>query len=145
MSEMGDELVARQLREAIGRFVRATRARADQLPDPHAQTLGLLHRDGPMSVAELAAGRGIRHQSVRVTVLELEQQGWVTRRDDLDDRRKVVIDISPAGRRVWSSELERRTSSIAEAMQQELSDDERKALGILPGLLDRLSRHLSGP
>ncbi len=55
-----DDLAAElseSLRQSVGAFVRATRSRADTLPPSRSETLGLLARSGPQSMAELAAGR----------------------------------------------------------------------------------------
>jgi DNA-binding MarR family transcriptional regulator len=72
----------------VGRFVRATRANADVLPPTRAEVLAQLERDGPCSIAELAARRGVRHQTMSRMVADLEQLDLVARAKLIGQRRR---------------------------------------------------------
>ncbi|MDN3480028.1 helix-turn-helix domain-containing protein, partial [Curtobacterium sp. APC 4022] len=69
------------LRRAIGDSTRAVR-RTETTPEGQVETLGFLARDGAQSIAALARLRRVRHQSMRVTVADLEAQGLVERSPD---------------------------------------------------------------
>jgi DNA-binding MarR family transcriptional regulator len=140
----GDDLLAERLRESVGRFVRATRAKADTLAPPHAATLGHLDRDGALSIAQLARLRGVRHQSMSTTVRELEAAGHVVRRPNPDDARGFVITITERGRAALDGERRARGLWVARAIAT-LADDERGLLEGVPAVLDRLSRFAGPP
>ncbi|MBV2187058.1 MAG: hypothetical protein KUL88_21265 [Rhizobium sp.] len=53
--------LAEQLRATPGRFVRSVRAKAGTPTTSQSETLLLLEEGGPLSIAELAACRHVRH------------------------------------------------------------------------------------
>ncbi|MEU8665094.1 MarR family winged helix-turn-helix transcriptional regulator [Actinoplanes philippinensis] len=134
-----DEELAERLRQAIGRFVRATRAHADTLPPTRSEVLGVLRREGPCTIARLAGRRGVRHQSMSRTVGELELLGLVGREPSPDDGRAVVITLTEAGVAALEADRLARRRVMAEAIATRLSAAEREVLDAVPMLLDRLS------
>lgn len=134
---------AEHLRRSIGEFVRATRATADALPESQAATLGYLDREGESTIAQLARLRGVRHQSMRITVEELERLGFVERRPDPDDARSFLIRLTLIGHQTLDGERRLRSASIAAAIDREFSAEERADLGRLSGLLDRLTTSIT--
>ncbi|WIE75931.1 MarR family transcriptional regulator [Curtobacterium sp. MCSS17_007] len=134
-----DELAA-DLRQAVGRLVRAARREADALPATHTATLGFLHREGPMTIADLARRRGVKHQGQSRTVGELADLGYVERTTSEADRRVAVIGITTAGQAVLQRDMDARADWLATAIREELDDDERALLRRLPDVLERLAR-----
>jgi DNA-binding MarR family transcriptional regulator len=139
-----DDVLAERLRDAIGRFVRMTRDQADTLAPPHASTLGYLDRYGAMSIAQLAKLRGVRHQSMSRTVMELEDAGHVERRPNPDDARGFVIEITEAGRGLLNADRWARGRWVAAAIAAALTDAERARLEAVPEIFDRLTRFGAG-
>lgn len=131
--------LAERLRQSIGRFVRATRARADSLPPPQAETLGWLSRSGPLTIAALASLRGVRHQSMSRTVGELEELGYVSRAVNPADGRGFVITVAAAGAQALDADRTARREWVAEAIATRLSPDEQRVLSAVPALLDRIA------
>jgi DNA-binding MarR family transcriptional regulator len=134
-----DELAA-ELRQSIGRVVRAARRESDALAATHATTLGFLHREGPMTIAELARRRGVKHQGQSRTVGELADLGYVERAVSDADRRVSVIRISPAGAQALQRDTDARTDWLAAGIREELDDEERALLTRLPELFERFAR-----
>ncbi|ROP74995.1 MarR family winged helix-turn-helix transcriptional regulator [Curtobacterium sp. PhB115] len=134
-----DELAA-ALRQSIGRVVRAARREADALPATHQTTLGFLHREGPMTIAELARRRGVKHQGQSRTVGELADLGYVERTVSESDRRVSVIGISAAGRVALQRDMNARADWLATALREELDDEERALLERMPELFERIAR-----
>ncbi|MDP9737746.1 MarR family winged helix-turn-helix transcriptional regulator [Curtobacterium sp. 260] len=134
-----DELAA-ELRQSIGRVVRAARREGDSLPPAHSTTLGFLGREGPMTIAELARRRGVKHQGQSRTVAELTRQEYVERTVSETDRRASVIRITDAGRAALQRDMDGRADWLATAVRAELDDDERALLARLPDILERLAR-----
>ncbi|GAA0442117.1 MarR family transcriptional regulator [Actinoplanes capillaceus] len=139
MSAHPAEELAERLRQSIGRFVRTTRAGADTLPPTRAEALGVLLREGPQTIAQLAARRGVKHQSMSRTVGELEALGMVGRAASPDDGRAVVITLTEAGTAALESDRVARRRLMADAITTRLSPAEREMLNVVPLLLDRLS------
>ncbi len=136
---MGTEDLAEELRAAIGRFVRATRAHADGLPPARAQAMGHLSREGPQTIACLAGRHGVRHQSMSRVVGELESLGYVTRAANPDDARGFVIALTPAGEAALEADRAARRAWVATAIETRLTPAERAILLAVPALLDRLA------
>ena len=73
-----------------------------ELTMPQALALARIVDEGPLSNAALAAGEYVRPQSTHEMVLFLEGRGLVERRPDPGDRRKLLIEVTPGGRRIVS-------------------------------------------
>ncbi|WP_067505603.1 MarR family winged helix-turn-helix transcriptional regulator [Actinoplanes sp. TFC3] len=136
---MTDEDIAERLRQSIGRFVRMARAQADTLPQTHAAALGALDREGAQTIAQLAAGRAVKHQSMSRTVGELVSLGLVSRSASPSDGRAFLIALTPAGVEALEADRGARRQWVAEAITTRLSADERRMLLAVPEILDRLS------
>lgn len=141
----GEPALAEHLRGAVGRFVRATRSRADSLPRSRAETLGELARHGVRSMPELAAARQVSHQSVSRMMAELERQGLVAREPNPADARGFLFAITSHGRAVLDAERRARRDVIEAAIADALTPAERRALAEVPGLLDRLAGAIASP
>lgn len=61
-----------------------------------AQFVGLLGQHGPLTPGRLAALSGLTTGTVTGVVDRLERAGFVGRRRDTDDRRKVLVVLEPA-------------------------------------------------
>jgi len=134
--------LADELRESIGRIVRATRGKVDTIPPAHSATLGLLDRQGAMTIADLARKRGVKHQGQSRTIGELEERGLVARETSAEDRRVSVIGITPTGRDVVLRDRRARADWLATAIAEDLSADERELLARMPPLLHRIARRV---
>jgi DNA-binding MarR family transcriptional regulator len=136
------ETVASELRVVLGRIVRRLRAeRVERRGLPLAQVivLGRLDRGGPSGISALAAAEHMRPQSMAATVALLEEAGLVARHPDPEDRRRVAIDLTPAGREVLAADRARREGWLAEAIRTDLNAREQKLLAEATGLLARLA------
>lgn len=140
-----DDDIAERLRRSIGRFVRAVRARSDTVAPMRAATLGTLDREGPRTIAALAAAHRVKHQSMSRTVGELESLGLVSRSRNRLDGRSFVIAITPAGSEVLSADRRTRGRWVAETVAERLTPEERRLLLAVPDLLDRLSEAAEQP
>jgi DNA-binding MarR family transcriptional regulator len=140
-----DQELAERLRQAIGRFVRTTRASADTLPPTRSEVLGLLQREGPQTIAELASHRRVKHQSMSRSVGELEALGLVARAPSPSDGRAFVITLTDAGAVTLEADRAARRRLMADAITTGLTPAEREMLHAVPALLDRLSAAVEKP
>lgn len=133
---------ADEMRSAIGMLVRAVREISVERPEGQLETLGLLTREGPQSIADLARRRRIRHQSMSATVAELEAQGLVERSPDPSDARGVLISLTSEGSGAIASSRTERATAILRAVETTLDDEERRRLHGVPELLMKLAAGL---
>ena len=130
--------LAADLRVVLGRLLRRLRAE-HRFPIGHGAVLGRLDREGPLTTAALAAAEKMRPQSMGQTIAELEAQGLVSRRPDAHDGRRKLLELTAAGREVLADDRRRRVGWLAEAIDAELSGEERDVLRRAVPLLERLA------
>ncbi|GLW73049.1 hypothetical protein Kpho02_53480 [Kitasatospora phosalacinea] len=135
------EQLAAALRTAVSGLVRAGRP-FDQLAPIPATVLDLLDRQGPMTTAELAASRGVRHQTMAATVKELTEAGHLTAGPHPDDARKKVLALTPQGRHAIEADRQQRIGLLARAVGGSLDESEQLLLARALPLLDRIAAEL---
>lgn len=130
--------LAAQLRQVVGTLVRSTRT-VDRLASVPAAVLGLLDTRGPMTTADLAAARGVRHQTTATTVRELTEAGFLAARPDPGDARRKVLTLTKAGKKALDTDRRQRVGVLADAMEKTLDEDDRRALAHALDLVERIS------
>lgn len=129
---MTDDVDARlpsDLSLAVIRLARQLRFRRPDSPVSLSQlsALATLAKEGPITPGALAARERVRPPSMTRVIASLVDLGFVNRIAHPDDRRQVLMSVSPAGMELI--EAERRASR--EWLQQrldELTADERATL-----------------
>ncbi|GAA4231390.1 DNA-binding MarR family transcriptional regulator [Streptosporangium album] len=124
------------LATVLGEFTR----RSIRLPatEKHSfTTLSVLHtlaHRGPMRLTALKVTEQITQPAITQLISRLERDGLVERRPDLEDRRAVLVQVTPAGAQIVQTRQRdrvRQFSQLAEA----LTPEERHAIGAaLPAL-----------
>jgi DNA-binding MarR family transcriptional regulator len=133
------EALASDLRVVIGQLLRRLRAERRDLSLAQVTVLGRLDRVGPCTVSDLAAGERLRPQSMAATVAALLAAGLVSRAPDPGDRRRVLIDLTPAGVEALAADRRRREGWLAGAIERDLSARERRVLADATALLARIA------
>jgi DNA-binding MarR family transcriptional regulator len=87
-----------------------------------------LAETGVASVNELAARTYTHQSSVSMVVVKLVGRGMVARKADPDDRRRVVLSLTPAGRRALESAPHAPQQALVAAVRR-LSPGARRTLG----------------
>ena len=132
--------LAENLRVTIGTFVRRVKSEADTPTTTQSETLSLLDRNGPLSVAELANRRSVRHQSMRLVAAQLERDGLVGKLPNPSDGRSRLLSITDKGRETLSGDRAARTSKIAALLGERLSDRDRRVLREAILIINALSK-----
>ncbi|WP_181431180.1 MarR family winged helix-turn-helix transcriptional regulator [Curtobacterium sp. MCBD17_021] len=132
---------ANALRRAICDSTRAVR-RSETEPEGQVEVLGFLVRDGAQSIAGLARLRRVRHQTMRVTVADLEAQGLVERTPDPADARGVLISLTDAGRVTIEELRTRRSERVLAAAERVLTPEERAVLADAADVIVKLTAAL---
>ncbi|GAA3758286.1 hypothetical protein GCM10022240_08790 [Microbacterium kribbense] len=131
---------ARDLRMATFRLSRRLRSERglDTMTDAQFAVLATLKGHGPHTLGELAEREHVTAPSMNRTVNCLEEPGFVTRTPDESDRRKVIIDITPAGRTLVTETVRRRDLWLA-AVVADLSPAQRKTLADAAALMSEVA------
>jgi DNA-binding MarR family transcriptional regulator len=93
---------------------------------------------GPRTVGGLAEDEGVRSPTMTQLVNGLEADGLVRRRAVREDGRRVVVEATPAGRRVLRKAQARRLDVLVELLQA-ADADELDLLDRAAEVLERLS------
>jgi DNA-binding MarR family transcriptional regulator len=131
--------LASDLRPVLGQLVRRLRAE-HRFPLSQGSVLGRLDREGPRSTSDLAVAERVRPQSMAQTLTDLEGDGLIGRRPDPDDRRRVLIELTDAGREALRADRRNREGWLARAIDERLTAEEQVVLARSCELLERLSR-----
>jgi DNA-binding MarR family transcriptional regulator len=131
-------VLAEDLRRTVSKFVRVIRSQTHTPTSSQSEALALLEAEGQLSVAELAARRNVRHQSMRLVVAQLQEDGLVARLPNPSDGRSQLLSITARGHEALSRSREARTSSIAALIDERLSYQERHMLRAAIAVLERL-------
>lgn len=97
-----------------------------------------LDKDGPATAAALAAAERVRPQSLAATIATLQDRGLVDRRADPDDGRRLLVDLTAAGRDRIAGDRAARGAWLTQAFQTRYDDAERAEVVRVLGLLERL-------
>lgn len=123
------------LRDALGPIYRRLTSEKT-LSIGQSRALNRLANDGPATSSALAASEFITPQSMAVIVADLERAGRISRSSDPTDGRRMIIEITPAGREALEADRHATNTWLAHAVGS-LDDDERAALA---GAIDVLRR-----
>ena len=89
---------------------------------------------GPLRVTELAQSEGLAQPTTTVLVRQLEQSGWVARVRDADDRRAVLVSLTPEGARA----LERYRTRYRARLRDRLEALPEEQIAALDGATEAL-------
>lgn len=103
----GNAATRQDLVIAVGSATQAYQRATDGFDDAVSRAMGLNLTDlrcldwlseGPLSAGELSAATGLSSAATTTLLDRLEDKGYVTRRRDPEDRRKVIAELTPPGR-----------------------------------------------
>ena len=106
----------------------------------HYRLLSELRREGPLPASRLAQAADLAPATVTEMVDTLVSAGLVERGRDADDRRVVVVSLTPLGRRAYDAKRAR----FAKAWARELADLDSDALAGATVVLERLAQFFDG-
>ncbi|MBV2358063.1 MarR family transcriptional regulator [Streptomyces sp. J2-1] len=130
------------VRSVVGRLRRRIRtaSESDDITLGQTAVLGLLSDGdaGGMTVSDLAAAEGMRHQSMTSTVAPLVTDGLVERRRDPDDGRRLLLVLTEAGRRRVEEGRQARREWLAARLEEKCTEEERRTVIAAMTVLERL-------
>ncbi|WZO46180.1 MarR family transcriptional regulator [Microbacterium sp. LWH13-1.2] len=137
-------LTATDLRMATFRLARRLRcARAvDAMSDAQLAVLATLRMHGRRTITALAERERVTAPSMTNMINGLEEQGYVVRTPDAEDRRRVQVDITDAGTEIVAQTIKRRDELLADMLAElDFTEEElatlREASALMRKVVDR--------
>ncbi|MDH6286418.1 MarR family winged helix-turn-helix transcriptional regulator [Rhodococcus opacus] len=100
--------------------------------------LAYLSKHGQTSASTLATAEKISPQAIANAVRELESLGLVVRTPDEQDRRRIWIELTDAGRERLAQERSNGLDWLEHAIAERLTDEEKKTLDSVVPILRKL-------
>jgi DNA-binding MarR family transcriptional regulator len=104
--------------------------------------LARLDRDGPTTSAGLARHEQISPQSMGATLRGLEERGLVDRRADPRDGRRVVLSVTPGGKRHLKDKRNAKSKRLAQILSSGFTSAEIEELKAASALIERVGQSL---
>jgi DNA-binding MarR family transcriptional regulator len=136
------QLTATELRMATFRLARRLRCAraADSMSDAQLAVLADLRMNGRRTISTLAERERVTAPSMTNTINGLEEQGYVTRAVDEDDRRRVQVEITDAGAELVVETIRRRDVLLADMLADlDFTEDELTTLREASMLMRRVT------
>ena len=114
-------------RALLGVVARSVSSALEHVTPPQFRVLVILSTDGPLRTSTLAARMDAVPSTFTRSLDKMEAGGWITRRENPDSRREVLVDLTEAGRRLVHDVTARRREEIR-AVIAKLSPAERAAV-----------------
>jgi DNA-binding MarR family transcriptional regulator len=124
------ETAARRVVEVIPRVMRTLAMEfrnTGYLPAPVHCGLLVALEERPHNLTELAEKHAVSLPTMSNSINTLVERGWVTRSRDADDRRMVVVELTPEGQAVLDKTTCAMARSVAELLAS-LSPDQCELL-----------------
>lgn len=102
-------------------------------------TLSYLYREGSLSPSELAEINKIKKQSMSQVLAHLEELKLIRRVVSKEDKRKMAISLSAAGKNMIEKTRYERDEWLARAIRERLGSTEIKALTAAIPLLQQIA------
>lgn len=137
-------LTATDLRMATFRLARRLRSvrAVDAMSDAQLAVLATLRMHGQRTITSLAERERVTAPSMTNMINGLEEQGYVIRTPDAEDRRRVQVDITESGTEIVAQTIWRRDELLADMLGElDFTEDElatlRAASALMRKVVDR--------
>jgi DNA-binding MarR family transcriptional regulator len=117
----------------------AASARSTGLPISQISILKHLRDNGPATAASLAAAEHVSQQAIAQSLTALKRAGLVQAKPDATDKRKIMISVTKAGEKLFTSAIASRNAWLSQAIDANIGARERPALDRAIELLERLA------
>ena len=135
--------VAGVLRTVITRLIKQLRRETKdeaQLSLTERSTLGLLYQHGELLPSDIARMEKVTTQSMSQIVNHLFEVGFIHKAPSGEDKRKVLLSLTPAGRVSVEERRHNKEEWLAKALNEKATPEERElvmeALTVLEKLMD---------
>ena len=140
------DLAAREIMEVVPMVMRTLALEmrsAGHLPEPAHLRLLLLLAERPHNLSELAEKQAVSLPTMSNSISTLVERGWVARSRSRHDRRKVQVELMPAGREAVEetmAAIERRMALRLSCLSPAECERVVQGLEMLRGCFARFAR-----
>lgn len=134
--------IATTLRTVLHRLIRVLRRETrneELLSATERSTMGLLYRQ-EMAPSELAQQEKVTAQSISQVINHLCELNYIHKTPSGDDKRKVLLSLTPAGKASVEERRQEKQEWLARALHERTSAEEKelllKAMQVLTKLID---------
>jgi DNA-binding MarR family transcriptional regulator len=125
------DAVVQACRALVGITARALAAASDEVTLPQLRTLVVVAHQGPQTVSVLAERLDVHASTMTRMCSRLVARGLVTRTPSATDRREVVVELTPEGRRLADEVVRRRREEIDAVIRRMPVDDRDRIVAAL--------------
>lgn len=139
--QTSDSELAASLRTTMSRLIKLLRreTRTDaQLSLTERATLGLLYPDNRMAPSDLARSEKVTAQSMSQVVSCLTELNYIEKTPSGDDKRKVLLSLTDAGRAYIEQLRKDKQEWLAAALQEKTNSAEKVILAEALKIIDKL-------
>lgn len=135
-----------ELRDAVTTLARQLRRHRPNtgLTRSQLEVLAEVTRSRVITPAELAARLQVRVQSLTDPINDLDDRGLLSRTPDPDDRRRQLLEVTPAGEAILETDRAQRDVWLQATMRQTLTQLEFDLLMLVAPILRKLAEAESG-
>jgi DNA-binding MarR family transcriptional regulator len=133
--------IASSLRTVISNIHKRLRKQmytAESFSITEISTLSFLYRE-PLSPSALAELVKVKNQSMSQVLNRLDEMKLINRKASKEDKRKVTISLTAAGRKAVEKTRYERDEWLSKAIANNLSDKEKKILAEAVSILHKLA------
>ncbi|MHB8511775.1 MAG: MarR family winged helix-turn-helix transcriptional regulator [Actinomycetota bacterium] len=129
--------LAPRLRLAVTRLARRLRQQIEGVSPSQISALHTIEKLQPVTFGELAAAEKVQPPTITRIVAVLEENGYVTRQIDPEDRRIARVALTAEGRKLIEAGRTRRNQFLASKMKHFSSEEIETLEQALP-LIERM-------
>lgn len=133
--------LASGLRTTVSRLIkllrRETRNEA-QLSLTERAALGLLYPDNRLAPSDIARTEKVTTQSMSQVINHLAELNYIERNPSDDDKRKVLLSLTPAGRAYIEQLRKDKQEWLTSALQEKTTPEEKLLLGEALKIINKL-------
>jgi len=136
-----DSELAAGLRTTVSRLIKLLRreTRNDaQLSLTERATLGLLYPDNRLAPSDIARTEKVTTQSMSQVINHLAELNYIDRNPSDEDKRKVFLSLTPAGRAYVEQLRKDKQEWLAAALQEKTTQQEKASLAEALSIIDKL-------
>jgi DNA-binding MarR family transcriptional regulator len=116
-------------RALLGVVARSMAGALEQVTLPQFRVLVVLSRSGPLRSGALAKHVGVHQSTFTRTADRLVAGGWVTRQASPENRREVIIALTPSGQELVQDVMRRRRREFRRILRN-VSEEERHRIAV---------------
>lgn len=128
---INEDEIAANLRVAISRLVKILRTETrgnDLLSLTERSTLALIYQSAGMLPSELALLEKVTTQSMSQIINKLLRLGFIKKTLSKTDKRKVIITITSAGKKIVGGKRHEKQEWLAKAISEKATQKEKEVL-----------------